>query len=338
MLDALWDRHLLKLNVVVANLKQHSALLRDEVTLLDIQEAHENRIRSLAHFEETNIFQQSQKFFSLRDRISVNMYDDRLDFIRNRSVPGCEEWLLVDTYFCEWQGDVNNANNKPTVWLWLHGIPGSGKTYLCGAAIDHLRQTLKKQTLFVFLSCANNANQTALSVLQSFVFQAAEDDIDLQAVLNDATERELRGNTGYVLDLFKTWLLGAGPTFCVIDGLDEMDRSERQILLQRLDELTNACSELRLLICSQSEADISRVLERKAAGIQVNKRNSGSIQAYINTRSDNWISNRRFDSHLGLELRELLSPLSAKADGECSTPISHSPNTHFAQDELTSPF
>lgn len=320
MFDALWDRHLLKLNVVVANLKQHSALLRDEVTLLDIQEAHENRIRSLAHFEETNIFQQSQKFFSLRDRISVNMYDDRLDWIRNRSVPGCEEWLLVDTYFCEWQGGVNNANNRPTVWLWLHGIPGSGKTYLCGAAIDHLRQTLKKQTLFVFLSCANNANQTALSVLQSFVFQAAEDDIDLQAVLNDATERELRGNTGYVLDLFKTWLLGAGPTFCVIDGLDEMDRSERQILLQRLDELTKACSELRLLICSQSEADISRVLERKAAGIQVNKRNSGSIQAYINTRSDNWISNRRFDSKLGLELRELLSPLSAKADGECSTP------------------
>ncbi|KAL4986848.1 hypothetical protein BDW68DRAFT_121160 [Aspergillus falconensis] len=107
--------------------------------------------------------------------------------------------------------------------------------------------------------------------------------------------------------------------------MDEMDRSERQILLQRLDELTKVCNDLRLLICSRSEADISRALDQKAAGIQVNKRDSGSIQNYINTRSNGWISNRRFDTQTRLELHELLSPLSAKADDESPTPASHPP-------------
>ncbi|KAE8391110.1 hypothetical protein BDV23DRAFT_182821 [Aspergillus alliaceus] len=313
LLDSLWDSHLTKLNVVVDNIKQHSGLLREEVTLQDITEARKHRIKSLEEFDKTHKSQQDQKYFSLRGRLSINLYDDRLDWIRNRSVPGCEKWLLNDTAFCKWHDGVN-WGNQSTAWLWLQGIPGAGKTYLCGAAIDYLKQQGKK-FLFCFLSYASNANQTALTVLQSFIFQAAEDDTDLQSVLIDATERELRGNTGYVLDLLKTWLRTAGPTYVVIDGLDEMDRSERQILLQRLEELSKGCNDLRLLICSRSEADISRVLEEKAIGIQVNTRNSGSIQTYINSRTDDWINKFKFDTEMGHELRLLLSPLSAKADG-----------------------
>lgn len=314
MVGTLWDGHLQKLNDVIANIKQHSILLREGVTLADIKEARDNRIRSLNILEVTLKDQQRQKFSSLRDRLSFNLYDERLDWVRNRSVSGCEKWLLEDVAFCSWQG-ISKKGDQTTAWLWIQGIPGAGKTYLCGAVIDHLRKDDEKQTLFVLLSYAYSTSQTALSVLRSFIFQAAEDDPDFQSVLTDATERELRGSTGYVVDLLKTWLQTAGPTYIVIDGLDEMDLSERQILLLKLEELSKESDDLRFLVCSRSEADICRALGEKAANIQVNERNSGSIQAYINSRTDEWIKRRRFDPDDELELRELLSPLSAKAKG-----------------------
>ncbi|KAE8378971.1 NACHT domain protein [Aspergillus bertholletiae] len=313
LLDTLWDSHLTRLNIVVDNLRQHSGLLREEVTLLDIAEARKHRIKSLEEFDKANKSQQLEKFFSLQGRITINMYDDRLDWIRNRSVSGCEKWLLDDPAFLEWQNNLKQGD-QTTAWLWLQGIPGAGKTYLCGAVIEHLRQQGKK-ILFSFLSHIHNVGQTALTVLQSFIFQAAEDDMDLQSVLIDATERELRGNTGYVLGLLKTWLQTAGPTYAAVDGLDEMDRSERQILLQRLEELSKECHSLRLLICSRSEADISRVLDEKVTSIQVNSRNSSSIQTYINSRTNDWIQKCKFDAKIEQELRSLLSPLLTKADG-----------------------
>jgi hypothetical protein len=314
MIDALWDSHVKKFNEVVTNIRQHSTLLREGVTLADIREARDHRIRSLDLLDETHKSQQRQKFSSLRDRFSVDSHDERLDWIRNRSVSGCETWLLEDAAFCSWQ-DVSRKGSQSTAWLWLQGIPGAGKTYICGAAIDHFRQHKQKRTLFAFLSYTNNTSQTALTILQSFIFQAAEDDPDFQSVLVDAKERELRGNTGYVVELLKSWLQTVGRTYIVIDGLDEMECSERQILLQRLEELSKGSDKLRFLVCSRLEADINRALEEKSTNIQVNDRNSGSIQTYINSRFYDWINSRKFDHNTQLELRGLLSPLSAKAKG-----------------------
>ncbi|KAH8704111.1 hypothetical protein BGW36DRAFT_287051 [Talaromyces proteolyticus] len=314
LIDALWDGQVKKFNEVITNLRQHSTLLREGVTLADIREARDHRIRSLDLLDETHKYQQRQKFSSLRDRFSVDFHDERLDWIRNRSVSGCEKWLLEDAAFCSWRDD-SRKGSQISAWLWFHGIPGAGKTYICGAAIDHLRQHKQNKTLFAFLSYTNNTSQTALTILQSFIFQAAEDDPDFQSVLVDAKERELRGNTGYVMKLLKSWLQTAGPTYVVIDGLDEMECSERQILLQKLEELSKGCDELRFLVCCRLEADIYKALEGKSTNIQVNERNSGSIQTYINSRFDDLIKSHRFDPNTELELRVLLSPLSAKAKG-----------------------
>ncbi|KAL1897946.1 hypothetical protein Sste5346_003798 [Sporothrix stenoceras] len=51
-----------------------------------------------------------------------------------------------------------------------------------------------------------------------------------------------------------------GPTYIVMDGLDEMDEDERQILLWQLGDLAKHCEDLRLLISSRAEDDISRAL------------------------------------------------------------------------------
>jgi Cdc6-like AAA superfamily ATPase len=238
------------------------------------------------------------------------LYDERLDWLRNRSFAGGAKWLLRDPGFQKW---LDNSN-RDTVWLWLQGIPGSGKTFLAAAAIEASKKL--HRTLFVFASYANQNSITALAVIQSLIFQVAIEDKDFQAALVESNERELSGNTAYALELLKTQLNSDASVVIAIDGLDEIETYERQILLQRLEELSEACSKLKILICSRAEDDISKALDKKATTIRVDQKNSGSIQGYINKRSQEWIEDRGLDTGAISEVLGLLSPLSAKANGK----------------------
>ncbi|KAJ4193958.1 hypothetical protein NW767_010198 [Fusarium falciforme] len=308
--DVIWPGQQKKLDVVIDNFQKHSNLLRSEVTVLDIQQAREDRLRSSEHFSKAEAFQELQKYLGLKSRLSPSMYDDRLDWLRNRRTSGCATWLFQDEKFCEWLDTSKNT----VVWLWLQGIPGAGKTYLTAAAIEHTRE--HHPALFAFATHANNGSLSAFSILQSLMFQAAEDDKDFQTLLVESQERELRGNTGYIVGLLKTFLATSGSTFIIIDGLDEMEECERQILLHRLTELSKECKDLRLLISSRSEDDISRRLEDKATTIRVDDRNSGSIQIYVDRRFEDWMASRQFNPATKKELLQFISPLSAKANGK----------------------
>lgn len=311
MFEVIWPKYRIEVDAVVKNLEKHADLLRNEATVLEIQQAREARVRATAHFENTRTFQERQKFLGLKSRLSPELYDEKLGWFRNRSVANCARWLFRDNAFSEWLDP-----SKMTVpWFWLQGIPGAGKTYLSAAIIDHTRK--QHRTLFAFVSHLNKASLTALSVMQSLIFQAADDDDDFQSVLVESKERELKGNIGHAAELLNTFLKTAtGPTYVIVDGLDEMDECERQIFLQRLDELSKECGNLRLLISSRAEDDISRALNQKIKSLRVDDRNYGSIQNYIDHRSREWMAERQFDSNTKLEMINLLSPLSINARGK----------------------
>ncbi|KAI5458907.1 hypothetical protein BGZ63DRAFT_389893 [Mariannaea sp. PMI_226] len=307
--DIIWPKYQKQIDAVVANLEKHSSLMRTEVTFLDIKEAREARVRSYEHFTKAEAAQELQKYFSLKSRVSPNLQDDRLDWLRNRSVSGCATWLFQDERFVEWL-DTSKAGS---VWLWLQGIPGAGKTYLTAAAIEHMRE--QHRVLFAFVAHANKGSLLALSIIHSLMFQAAEDDKGFRSVLIEAKEREVQGNTGYAADLLKTFLVSAGPVYIIIDGIDEMEYSERHIVLQRLGEISKDCADLRLLISSRAEADISRVLLQKATTIRVDEGNSGGIQTYVDKRFQDWMNSHEFNQETRLEFLNFISPLSAKAKG-----------------------
>ncbi|KAF5659325.1 NACHT domain-containing protein [Fusarium denticulatum] len=307
--EVLWPNCLKKIDPVIKSLEKHSLLMKNEVTFIDIQEAREARARTSEQLSRAEASQQLQRFRSLRSRVSPDLYDSRLDWFRNRCVSGCATWLLKDGEFGEWMDP--NSNN--TTYIWLQGIPGAGKTYLSAAAIDHTRE--HHQTLFAFISHGMKSSQSALSILHSLVFQAAEDDQSFQAHLLDSKERELQGNTSFVLELLKTFLTTAGRTHIIIDGLDEMDEYERQILLKRFDELSKDCSDLRLMISSRAEDDIATTLKDKATAIRVDHRNSGSIQTYIDQRWERWLANQGFATAVRRELFQSVAPILAKANG-----------------------
>lgn len=300
------------MKLVISNLQKHERLLKEEVTLLDIKEAKEARTQSLEHFTKMSAADRSSKYLALKSRMSPPLYDDRLDFLQERTVPDCGTWLFRDADFSKWA----SPSEHKTAWFWLHGIPGAGKTYLASSIVERVRR--QGRALFAFVSHTSNPSGGLLarSVLLSLIFQAAEDDREFQSALVEFNERELRGNTGQAAIVLQKYLTGAGLTYIVIDGLDEMGQLERQILLQRLDELAKDCEDLRVLVCSRDEHDISKILNEKAASVRVDERNSGSIQVYIDHRCKTWMDDRQFVPEVRREFDELISPLSAKANGK----------------------
>lgn len=188
----------------------------------------------------------------------------------------------------------------------------AGKTFLAAAAIEEAKA--RHRTLFVFASYVYRGSTTARSILQSLLFQLAFDAKDVQSVLVQSNERDLLGSTKYVSGLLKKLLNGVGPTYIVLDGLDEMDAIECRILLQELTNLGD-CPETKILVSSRPEDDISKILETKTTGIRVDQRNSGSIQSYVNQRIRDWMHNGDFDQEAREQIQQLLAPLGANAKG-----------------------
>ncbi|KAH8897761.1 hypothetical protein GQ53DRAFT_637687 [Thozetella sp. PMI_491] len=306
----LWDQNKRKVDVIVNNVTEHVLLMRNEVSIAEIIKADEARATSLVHFDRMQKSQELQNFQGLRTRLSPVLYGQRLDWLRNRVHNGSEKWLFQDKVFLDWL----DMSKKDTTWLWIQGIPGSGKTYLAAAAVD--KAVKQHQTLFVFASYHDPNSTTALSITQSLIFQAAADNNTLQNIVVEFSEGELTNDGGKALELLKALLNGSTGTYIIIDGLDEIEESERRILLQRLDDLVNASSELKVLLSSRPEDDIAKVVGKKSKSLRVDQRNMGSIQRFVNYKTQEWIAHQDFDQSTESEVSALLSPLAARSNGK----------------------
>ncbi|KAI0402243.1 hypothetical protein F4802DRAFT_618082 [Xylaria palmicola] len=297
--EALWPRQKEKIDLVVKHLEQHTTLMKDEVTLLHIRAEYEARTRSLASFEQAAEFQQLQRFQALKTDVSPQTYIDRLDWLVNRSSQGSADWLTGDKAVLDWF----DPRTSPRA---------SCKTFLAAAVVEEARS--HNNTLFVFASHLQPTCATARSVLQSLVFQLACQSKDAQTILVNSGAQDISSHAKDVSGLLKALLIDSGPIFIVVDGLDEMEVQERKILLQQLVSM-DGCPETRILFSSRPEHDIAGILDTKAISIHVDKRNSKSIEAYVQQRGRNWIENGNFDQEAQKEIRCLLSPIAARAEG-----------------------
>lgn len=104
-------------------IKQHALLLRNEVRLSDIREAHEARRRQIEHFQLTERASMQQEYNSIRTHVSPRSYDEDLNRLQGSICPGTGSWLLRDKKFRDWMDPSQSASQI----LWLKGIPGSGR-------------------------------------------------------------------------------------------------------------------------------------------------------------------------------------------------------------------
>ncbi len=105
------------------NIERHTTLMRNEVTFKHIKEEYEARAKALSHYDQESEFRASQQFQALKTYASPTLYDERLDWLLNRSCRDSGQWLARDQSFLDWL----DMSNQSTRLLWLQGIPGAGR-------------------------------------------------------------------------------------------------------------------------------------------------------------------------------------------------------------------
>lgn len=205
-------------------------------------------------------------------------------------------------------------------------ILSTGKTHISSIIVDKLKG-LSKTTLFVFLSYKQGDIST-VSIVHSLIFQliGAEDldetlKQDLRAKLFNtfqSSQRSLKSNTRFARETLTDLLKCVGPTYIIIDGLDEIPKSESMLeTLNELLEMLKVSTETRLLISSRAQDEIATVLKKVMPKVvRVDDKNRGCIQAYVSITSEKWLGQSGFDEEARLEIKSLLAPLAAKAKGK----------------------
>jgi hypothetical protein len=173
-------------------------------------------------------------------------------------------WLLQSSPFTKWYSQQHS-------FLWLHGIPGCGKTILSSTIIKHLVDTHPDQLLLYFYFDFTDAGkQTLDNVLRSLISQLYHKCKDTQKLLDSLFSSCDNGRRQPTCELlckvFLQMISQVKEIYIVLDALDECRTRKGPLLegllawIQSLLDLEQR--NLHLLVTSRPEHDIGFVLRK----------------------------------------------------------------------------
>ncbi|KAI0847594.1 hypothetical protein F5Y00DRAFT_271106 [Daldinia vernicosa] len=278
-LESLWPNIRSSIAKIQENMEYHKAMMTANVTLEDIVQAHQARKLALEEHARAQAFRESQTFSAIRNELNPHNYDVELMDILRRSSVASGNWLDDEPDSRRWYDPADNTVRC----LWLHGIPGSGKTFLVSNLIKKMQDS-GERVIFVFLSHDDQASGDTVKVLHSLIFQLLEYDTTLRPIVYETPQpnhRKLKSDSSFVLDLLCTILNSLGASYIILDGLDELNENSWKHLLSSLLQINEKCPEAKLLISSREEREISLRLKSKSVPLRVDYKNLHDIDAFV---------------------------------------------------------
>ena len=126
---------------------------------------------------------------------------------------------------------------------------------------------------------------------------------------------KLRGERAFNQKLFCELLDSVAPAIILIDGLDEVDVTQRRSLLKLLLEILDSCPGTKLLISSREEADLSRILKPKAQRLEIGLRNTPDIERYVEREIEDWFETLPSGIITPEKIISMVRPIASKAEG-----------------------
>ena len=123
--------------------------------------------------------------------------------------------------------------------------------------------------------------------------------------------RKLTSSSEFLEDLLNDLSREMPTTYVIVDGVDEVADVERSFLLKSLMRLEN----LKLLISSRAEYEITLFLASQCETIKVHESNAQDISEYVDYRANNWLSGLEADPEIISELRRHTKDIALKSKG-----------------------
>ncbi|CAG9982215.1 unnamed protein product [Clonostachys byssicola] len=180
---------------------------------------------------------------------------------------GTGSWIFANPEFRRWK----NARQQ---LLWLHAIPGAGKTILASTIIDHMQNYVRSKVgnigpsdrvVYFYFDFADTNKQSLASLLEAIVYQLLSKNSEpSELVMELHASLKSRGrnsaNAEELLDACFAEAASSSRTFLIIDALDESQKEERGEIFQKcLHKLL--ANNFSVLITSRKEPDIENYFE-----------------------------------------------------------------------------
>lgn len=222
-------------------------------------------------------------------------------------MPGSCSWLQQKSEYIDWKSSSSSSI------LWVHGIPGSGKSTLMSTIIQSLLDSKTHSiatSAVAYFYCARDAaepqradpDQVMRAVLKQLACFDASQPVH-PAVLREYDKRQrdadedgldplqlsLRDCVDLVLEITDQL-----PVVIVLDALDECNQLRRHELLQALRNIVqNSTNLVKVMVSSRDDADIVCRLNNVPNVYIGSDDNGDDVNRYIDTELEKAISEQR---------------------------------------------
>ena len=193
-------------------------------------------------------------------------------------------WLVDGEHFLAWKSTPNSK-------LWLTGIPGAGKTVLCGAAIESILQDSKESIAVAYFFCdyKNQESQRAEVIFGSLATQIALQSPHamgyLQEYYDELNPKGEFGRQAEVEELISIIQHMAGhfeKVYIVVDALDECGH-EAWSTADALKTLAEGTYTINMALFSREEEDIRDSLADDFSRIEIAAQ-TGDLELYVRAK------------------------------------------------------
>ncbi|KAF3113826.1 hypothetical protein TWF706_009196 [Orbilia oligospora] len=212
---------------------------------------------------------------------------------------GSGDWLIESKQFIEWKTSAMRDS-----FLWLHGIPGCGKTILSSAIIQALEgnpsnaeaqpRPACQPLIYFYFDFIDVSKQTLENMLRSLILQLSHKhegaSVHLESLYSSCSDGR-QPTTRLLCDTFVLMLAEAEEVWIVLDALDECRTRTcpaTGLLTWMSDVLASQKTIVHLLATSRPETDIQSQIMSFARPQDVipiqNSLISDDIKAYIFSR------------------------------------------------------
>ncbi|KAF3798801.1 hypothetical protein GCG54_00008259 [Colletotrichum gloeosporioides] len=229
--------------------------------------------------------------------ISKEPYKQHHTLNKSEVLEGTGRWLLEDDVFQSWK------SSEASSILWLHGIPGSGKSKLTSIVVEDALQSSSTATVYFYCSRnpAEPGRSSPTSIVASIARQLAmpqpgADLLDAAVEAYRRFEESAFASQSLTLDQSKELihkLLDSyrGQTITlIIDALDECHRETRHNLLDLLVSLLETPTIIKVFVSSRDDRDIVNELNDYRNLYLSSERNSEDIEIFVRSETSRLVS------------------------------------------------
>ena len=179
---------------------------------------------------------------------------------------GTGRWLLESPTYSRW-------TEEPASFLWLHGIPGCGKTVLSTTVIeDRKDDTRGKVVLYFYFDFSDVQKQTldhAIRALMSQLYDTGQADVrrHVDMCFSSHSDGRRQPSLDTLCKIFQQMAQSAGELWVVLDALDEckVEQRHRRELLDWIRDFRAESRNAHLLVTSRPEHDIQSAAAKWAS-------------------------------------------------------------------------